>query len=203
MCSSKPTSLYLTLQCTIQVFKQAYIPISGITMYIAGVQTSLHPYIWHYNVHCRCSNKPTSLYLTLQCAMQVFNQAYIPISDITMYIAGVQTSLHPYIWHYNVQFRCSNKPTSLYLTLLCSLQVFKQAYIPISDITMYNTLQVFKQAYIPRTLDQVIDIERDVMKQRKGGGEEVNSILTIPLPCLSFYSSFETWCLKTFSWTSS
>jgi len=132
MCSSKPTSLYLTLQCTIQVFKQAYIPISGITMYIAGVQTSLHPYIWHYNVQCRCSNKPTSLYLTLQCAMQVFNQAYIPISDITMYIAGVQTSLHPYIWHYNVQFRCSNKPTSLYLTLLCSLQVFKQAYIPIS-----------------------------------------------------------------------
>jgi hypothetical protein len=35
--------------------------------------------------------------------------------------------------------------------------------------------QVFKKAYIPRTLDQVINFERDFYKQKKGEESEVGN----------------------------
>ncbi|WAR23241.1 RIOK1-like protein [Mya arenaria] len=49
----------------------------------------------------------------------------------------------------------------------------------IDDVTEQDKIdeEVFKHSYIPRTLDQVIDFERDYEKQRKGQGEEVPSLL--------------------------
>ncbi|XP_052774418.1 serine/threonine-protein kinase RIO1-like [Mya arenaria] len=45
----------------------------------------------------------------------------------------------------------------------------------IDDVTEQDKIdeEVFKHSYIPRTLDQVIDFERDYEKQRKGQGEEL------------------------------
>lgn len=43
--------------------------------------------------------------------------------------------------------------------------------------------RVFQQAYIPRTLDQVVDLERDVQRAQRGEKQDVRSQC---LQCLVF-----------------